>query len=62
MELDWKLIFLLTYLTISILLFYQENYMSITPDSVKDLLDSEDLGKRLKAVNQIRQLEPKIAL
>ncbi|ARV60309.1 phycocyanin alpha phycocyanobilin lyase [Nostocales cyanobacterium HT-58-2] len=32
--------------------------MSITPESVKQLLDSEDLGDRLRAVNQIRQLEP----
>lgn len=32
--------------------------MSITPESVKQLLSSEDLGDRLRAVNQIRQLEP----
>ena len=32
--------------------------MSITPESVKQLLNSEDLGDRLRAVNQIRQLEP----
>ncbi|MBW4632122.1 MAG: HEAT repeat domain-containing protein [Iphinoe sp. HA4291-MV1] len=32
--------------------------MSITPESVKQLLNSEDLGDRLQAVNQIRQLEP----
>ncbi|MBD2090778.1 HEAT repeat domain-containing protein [Microcoleus sp. FACHB-1515] len=31
--------------------------MSITPDSVKELLQSEDFGQRLSAVNQIRQLE-----
>ncbi len=35
--------------------------MSITPESVKELLSSEDLGDRLRAVNQIRQLEPAIA-
>ncbi len=35
--------------------------MSITPESVKELLSSEDLGDRLRAVNQIRELEPKIA-
>ncbi|MEH2305980.1 phycobilisome degradation protein NblB [Nostoc sp.] len=32
--------------------------MSITSESVKQLLSSEDLGDRLRAVNQIRQLEP----
>lgn len=35
--------------------------MSITPDSVRQLLSSEDLGDRLRAVNQIRDLEPAIA-
>jgi len=35
--------------------------MSVTPESVKQLLSSEDLGDRLRAVNQIRQLEPAIA-
>lgn len=34
--------------------------MSITPESVRQLLSSEDLGDRLRAVNQIRQLEPAI--
>jgi HEAT repeat protein len=34
--------------------------MSITPESVKQLLSSEDLGDRLRGVNQIRQLEPAI--
>ncbi|MBD6617638.1 HEAT repeat domain-containing protein [Komarekiella sp. 'clone 1'] len=34
--------------------------MSITPESVKQLLSSADLGDRLRAVNQIRQLEPVI--
>jgi HEAT repeat protein len=32
--------------------------MSITPESVKQLLSSENLGDRLRAVNQVRQLEP----
>lgn len=35
--------------------------MSITPESVRELLSSEDLGDRLRAVNQIRELEPAIA-
>ncbi|PMB42846.1 phycocyanin alpha phycocyanobilin lyase [Fischerella thermalis CCMEE 5205] len=35
--------------------------MSVNPESVKQLLVSEDLGDRLRAVNQIRQLEPTIA-
>ncbi|MEH2354439.1 phycobilisome degradation protein NblB [Nostoc sp.] len=34
--------------------------MSITPESVKQLLSSEDLGDRLRAVNQIRELEPAV--
>lgn len=35
--------------------------MSITADSVQQLLSSEDLGDRLKAVNQLRELEPATA-
>ena len=35
--------------------------MSITPESVQQLLGSEDLGDRLRGVNQLRQLEPKTA-
>lgn len=36
--------------------------MSTTPESIKQMLGSEDLGDRLRAVNQIRELEdPKIA-
>jgi HEAT repeat protein len=35
--------------------------MSVTPDSVKELLQSEDFGQRLSAVNQIRQLEDSAA-
>ncbi|MBD2073474.1 HEAT repeat domain-containing protein [Phormidium sp. FACHB-592] len=34
--------------------------MSITPESVGVLLESSDFGDRLRAVNQIRQLEPSI--
>ncbi len=34
--------------------------MSITPESVGTLLESPDFGDRLRAVNQIRQLEPAI--
>lgn len=33
--------------------------MSVTPESVKQLLGSEDLGDRLRAVNQIRELSDK---
>lgn len=32
--------------------------MSISPEAVQQLLSSEDLGDRLRGVNQIRQLEP----
>ncbi|MBK1988885.1 HEAT repeat domain-containing protein [Sphaerospermopsis aphanizomenoides BCCUSP55] len=35
--------------------------MSISAESVKELLSSENLGDRLRAVNQIRELEPKTA-
>jgi HEAT repeat protein len=35
--------------------------MAITPDSVRDLLHSEDYGDRLRAVNQLRELEPAAA-
>jgi HEAT repeat protein len=31
--------------------------MSVTPETVKQMLKSEDLGERLRAVNQIRELE-----
>ena len=34
--------------------------MSVTPESVKQMLSSEDLGNRLRAVNLIRNLEPDI--
>lgn len=35
--------------------------MSITPESVRQQLNSEDLGDRLRSVNLLRQLEPAIA-
>lgn len=35
--------------------------MSITPESVRQLLYSEDLGDRLRSVNQFRELEPAVA-
>lgn len=34
--------------------------MSITPQSVKKKLESEDLGDRLRGVNEIRELEPAV--
>lgn len=35
--------------------------MSVTPESVQELLNSEDYGDRIKGVNQLRQLDPKRA-
>ena len=35
--------------------------MSITPESVQELLKSEDFGDRIKGLNQLRQVEPKAA-
>jgi HEAT repeat protein len=35
--------------------------MTVTPDSVRTLLASEDFGDRLRGVNQLRQLDPTIA-
>jgi HEAT repeat protein len=35
--------------------------MSVTPESVQELLSSEDFGHRLSGVNQLRQLDPSIA-
>jgi HEAT repeat protein len=35
--------------------------MTVTPDSVRTLLASEDLGDRLRGVNQLRQLDPPVA-
>ena len=35
--------------------------MSITPESVQQQLKSEDAGDRIRGLNQLRQLEPKIA-
>ena len=34
--------------------------MTTTPEAIRSLLDSSDLGDRLRAVNQIRQLDPAI--
>lgn len=36
--------------------------MAITPDTIQALLDSEDMGDRLRGVNQLRQLTPDLAL
>ncbi len=33
----------------------------ITPESIQQLINSEDLGDRLRAVNQLREIEPAIA-
>jgi HEAT repeat protein len=35
--------------------------MSYSPDSVQTLLDSDDYGDRLSGINQLRQLDPKVA-
>ncbi|MGG6293322.1 phycobilisome degradation protein NblB [Leptolyngbya sp. AN02str] len=35
--------------------------MTVTPESVQELLNSEDFGDRLRAVNQLRTLDPAIA-
>ena len=35
--------------------------MSVTRESVQQLLSSEDFGKRISGVNQLRQLEPSVA-
>ncbi|GAB4232190.1 MAG: HEAT repeat domain-containing protein [Elainellaceae cyanobacterium] len=35
--------------------------MSVTPESVQELLNSEDFGQRLSGVNQLRQLDPAVA-
>jgi len=35
--------------------------MSITPESVQGLLDSEDFGERIRGLNQLRQIDPKTA-
>ncbi len=35
--------------------------MAITPESVRELLHSDDYGDRLRAVNQLRELDPAIA-
>lgn len=35
--------------------------MSITPESIKKLLNSEDFGERIRGLNQLRQIEPETA-
>ncbi|MDP8966622.1 MAG: HEAT repeat domain-containing protein, partial [Cyanobacteriota bacterium] len=35
--------------------------MSVTRESVQQLLSSEDFGQRISGVNQLRQLEPSVA-
>ena len=35
--------------------------MSITPESVKELLDSEDFGMRIRGLNQLREIEVETA-
>lgn len=35
--------------------------MSITPESVEMLINSTDFGERIRGLNQLRQIEPKIA-
>jgi HEAT repeat protein len=35
--------------------------MSITPESVENLLNSDDFGDRIRGINQLRQLDPNIA-
>lgn len=35
--------------------------MTITPESVKQLIESENFGERIRGINQLRQLEPKVA-
>ena len=35
--------------------------MSITPESIENLLNSEDFGERIRGLNQLRQIEPKVA-
>ena len=35
--------------------------MSITPESIKNLLDSEDFAERIRGLNQLRQIEPETA-
>lgn len=35
--------------------------MSITPESVTSLLNSEDFGERIRGLNQLRQIEPETA-
>lgn len=36
--------------------------MNITPESVQQLLNSEDFGDRIRGINQLRHIDPKIAM
>jgi HEAT repeat protein len=35
--------------------------MTITPESIQELLNSENFGEKVRGINQLRQIEPKIA-
>ena len=35
--------------------------MSVTPESIQELLDSEDFGMRIRGLNQLRDIEPQTA-
>lgn len=35
--------------------------MTINPESIQQLLNSEDFGEKVRGINQLRQIEPKIA-
>jgi HEAT repeat protein len=36
--------------------------MTITPESIQELLNSENFGERIRGLNQLRQLQPEVAL
>ncbi len=35
--------------------------MTITPESIQELLNSENFGERIRGLNQLRQIEPEVA-
>ena len=35
--------------------------MTITPESIQELLNSEDFGERIRGLNQLRQIDPEVA-
>ncbi|WP_036476607.1 phycobilisome degradation protein NblB [Myxosarcina sp. GI1] len=35
--------------------------MSVTPESIQELLNSENFGERIRGLNQLRQIEPDVA-